>query len=71
MAHYSANDILEQASSIEDGWKRLVLTLGEGDTADSGTSTKWHYAGPGEVKYLIHPSGWIIQPDDAVHRQYV
>lgn len=69
--YYSTNDILGQAVPISDGWKRLILQLAEGDTADSGTSTKWRYAGPGEVTYLIHSSGWTVQPGDTVRKQYI
>lgn len=71
MSHHTAGDILRAAEPTEGGWRRLQLTLAEGDTADSGTSTKWAYAGPGTVEYLIHPSGWIVRPDDAVHRRYL
>lgn len=66
--YIDANMILEQAEDIGDGWKKFVAKLEKGDTAESGVSTKWVFAGPGQVTYLIHPSGWTIQPDDKVRR---
>lgn len=69
--HYSHADILELAQCIGEGWKRTTLTLEEGDTAHSGLSTKWDFAGPGEVTYLIHPSGWHITPGEGITQHFI
>jgi hypothetical protein len=67
-AHYGYNDILRAASNdpLEGGGTKLVLHLREGDTADSGSSTKWVLAGPGTVTYYIRPDGWNVQTSDGI-----
>ena len=71
MAHYTYNDILERALPIGNGYTETVLELEEGDTADNPASTKWVFAGPGTVGYLIHPSGTQVHADESVGRRYI
>lgn len=60
--HYGMLDIMEMAVERGNGWTSTDLTLGADETAYHGNSTKKDYSGPGEVSYLIHPSGWIVTP---------
>jgi hypothetical protein len=68
MAHFSEEDIKARATPIGDGWSKLTLALEDGDTAYCGASTKWKWAGPGTVTYMIHPSGDTEVYDDVVRR---
>ncbi|AQP30923.1 hypothetical protein SEA_ANGRYORCHARD_61 [Rhodococcus phage AngryOrchard] len=69
--HYGFNEILETAEPIGDGYKKAVILLVEGDTAYPAISTKWVFAGSGEITYLIHPSGWHVTADDEIRKHYV
>ena len=68
--HHDHGAILNQAEDIGEGWSRTILTLADGDSAHSAVSTKWDYRGPGQIQYLIHPSGWQVRPDDTITRLY-
>jgi len=68
--HYDTNAVLLRAEELGDGWSRAEIRLDSGDTAESGTSTKWFLAGPGAIEYLIHATGWIVRPDASVTRTY-
>lgn len=68
--HYDQSAIQDRAEDIGEGWSRTILTLGADDTAHSAVSGKWDYRGPGQIKYLIHPSGWTVEPGDTLTRIY-
>lgn len=68
--HYTRKDIMAAGIDIGDGWTRAEIVLENGDTADSALSSKWQFAGPGTVEYLMHRSGWHITPTD-VRKQYI
>lgn len=68
MTHWNTMMIRAVARDIGDGWTKTVIRLDHDDTADAGTSTKYAWGGPGEVEYLMHPSGWQIAPSDTVKR---
>lgn len=67
--HHTMQNIMDASTDIGDGWRRTALRLAPGDTAPDATSTKWQFAGPGSVEYLIHPTGWIVRPGGSVTRQ--
>lgn len=69
--HYGHADILAAGEDIGEGWTKAVITLEPGDTAHSGLSSKWDFAGPGEVTYLMHPSGWHVTPGDTITKSYL
>ena len=68
--HYSFEDILDRAEDIGDGYRKTTVTLGPEDTAHSALSTKWDLQGPGEVTYLIHPSGITVGPSETITRAF-
>lgn len=57
MKHYTHDDIVGAAQPVGDGWVRTTVTLWDGDTAYLPGTTKYVVAGPGQVIYLVHPSG--------------
>lgn len=67
--HYTTQDIADRAKKLGKGWTKTTLPLEEGDTAVSGTSTKYHWAGPGVVVYYVHgPTGsWNVEPRRVTH----
>lgn len=70
--HYTLIDIFAAAPMADEtGWTKAVITLEKGDTVVSALSDKWVFAGPGEVEFLMHPSGWQVVPSDTVRKQYV
>ena len=68
--HYDWQAIMDAAVEVDNGYKKTVLTLEDGDTAHSAISTKWDFDGPGRIQYLIHPSGWTVTPSDTISRHY-
>lgn len=66
--HYDQKAIQDAAEDAGSGWRKTVLTLGADDTAYSGVSTKYHFGGPAEITYLIHPSGWTVQEPENARR---
>ncbi|BBY54064.1 hypothetical protein H7J07_05500 [Mycobacterium koreense] len=67
--HYTHDDIMDRATDLGDRYRETVLVLEDGDTAESALSTKWCFGGPGTVRYLIHPSGWQVAPDDTISKR--
>lgn len=68
--HYTQQDIQDRATDAGNGWTKAVIELGKDDTAHSAVSTKWDFAGPGTVAYMIHPSGWDVRPSVTITRTY-
>lgn len=69
--HYTAAEIEETSINIGNNYKVATIILDEGDTAESMLSDKWNFGGPGEVQYIIHPTGWSIQPSATVYKHYL
>ena len=68
--HYDHQAIMDAGEDIGEGWKKAVITLGPEDSAYSAVSTKYDFKGPGEVTYMMHPSGWDVRPSEAVNKLY-
>lgn len=68
--HYRRADILAAGADLGDGWSKAVITLGKGDTAHSALSSKWDFAGPGTVEYVMHPSSWAVVPGESITKHY-
>ncbi|MBM4654009.1 hypothetical protein GS896_27555 [Rhodococcus hoagii] len=66
--HYDQAAIMAAGEDLGQGWSKTVVKLDEGDTAYSGVSTKYDFRGPGEVAYMMHASGWNVDPSDTITR---
>ena len=64
--HYDANTILETAEDIGHGFRINNVTLTDEDTAYAPGTTKHVYAGPGEIHYTIHASGWTVECTETI-----
>lgn len=71
MVHYDAKTIEQSAVDIGDGYREAVITLAEGDTAESFLSDKWQFGGVGSVAYLMHPTGYSVAPGNGIHKMYL
>lgn len=70
IAHFDLDTILILAHQVATGCHKTDLKLRRGDTAHSATSTKWHFLGPGEVTYLIHPTDIVVTASRSIARRY-
>jgi hypothetical protein len=68
--HHDWASICEAAVDIGEGWRKHVVALGIEDSAHSPMSSKWNFHGPGEITYLIHPSGIDVQVSGRVRKTY-
>lgn len=68
--HYTHDDIMAAGEDLGERWSKAIITLNADDTAHSALSTKWDFAGPGTVEYLMHPSGWQVSASETVSKHY-
>lgn len=68
--HYSHADIMAAGEDLGGGWAKAIISLDAGDTAHSALSSKWDFQGPGVVVYVMHASGWTVDPSDTITRKY-
>lgn len=64
------NHVILNGHDIGNGWKRYMVQLEQGDTADNPASTKGPLYGPGFVVYDVAPSGITVREFDNAGQWY-